>query len=58
MKINIGIVILSFAVCVYLVANYLHFSSLFAWLLAGIGASRLGDYWEIKSKSEDLRTKK
>jgi len=58
MKINIGMVIISFAVCVYLVAHYLNFSDLFAWLLAGIGASRLGDYWTLETKSEDLRTKK
>lgn len=50
MRINIGLVIICFAVSVFLLAQYLDFSGLFAWLLAGIGASQLGEYWCINSK--------
>ncbi len=54
MKMNIGVIIISWAVCIYLVANYLDFSDLFAWLLAGIGVSKLGDYWNLETKSQEI----
>lgn len=50
MRINKGIVIILIAVAYLVFAQMNGFIDWFAYLLAGIGASQLGQYWDTKKE--------
>ncbi len=48
MRINIGVLLIFFAVIIYILTKIYSWNDLLAYLLAGMGASQLDNYWEIE----------